>query len=599
MEPRERYGEFVIHAEEGRTSAGAFYRAVQVGPSGYERHVSLFCSVPLLQEVRLSVRTGLQGSLHVRDPFVARTLRTGIVGKTAFLAHERTEGRSLESILAHARAEHYPLATDQALLIASRVASALEAASAKKQPHGFLVPEFVHVSHEGEVRVRGFGLPTRKLRDVGCIGRREALFLPPEALKAASPDVRSDIFSVGVQLFEMLTGSELVGAAVDAVSSQRTNPAGESVALSGAVQELLLNALAEDPARRYQSADELRKAIDTVLYSSQHGPTTFGLALYMHTLFRDAAENDAVLIIDESQSDYVPNRSSSPAIATDAAVDRPGPTPALEPATSAASATSTRRALPASVGVLALIAAVGTSVYALNRSGVLAGPGLRSVPVNPAVDAEATPTIPAALSPSAEVTPAPEPDTSIEAAPLPAGRPSVVPPTPRNPIPAARDSIVLAPSPNAGPTPRLVSTPLPPPDPTIAPAPVLQSSSPQPTPSLQIEMPPAGTPEPQRSIPTLLDLGAAGVSRPQLLSGPKLEYPRLAMARRIVGTVGVDALIDEQGSVLDAKVAVSADARYGLDQAALANVKRRRYSPATLNGAPGRVWMRIDVTFKL
>jgi periplasmic protein TonB len=63
--------------------------------------------------------------------------------------------------------------------------------------------------------------------------------------------------------------------------------------------------------------------------------------------------------------------------------------------------------------------------------------------------------------------------------------------------------------------------------------------------------------------------------------------------------VVVSALVDEQGNVAEARIIRGAPPNSGLNQAALDNVRKRKYKPATLNGKPGRAWVAIQIEFKL
>lgn len=296
METKERYGRFVLQFEDARTSAGSFFRAVQLGGGGYERHVTLFRTELLIPEMAQGVAEGLKAGLQVQHAQVARGLEAGRIDKTAFVAMEMFEGRSVGALLERSQTEGHPFAADHALLIASKAAAALEAAQARKQIHGFLVPEFIHVSHDGEVSVRAFGLPLRILRQANSIGVREAGFLAPETEGTAPLDIRADIFSLGAQLLEMLTGSPLTRTGPTAASIEAAripSPGSDGTPIPKALAALLLQALAEDPARRFKDASTFKKAVDTLLFSGDYSPTTFNLAFFMHTLFRDEGDTDA------------------------------------------------------------------------------------------------------------------------------------------------------------------------------------------------------------------------------------------------------------------------------------------------------------------
>ena len=74
--------------------------------------------------------------------------------------------------------------------------------------------------------------------------------------------------------------------------------------VAAAARELLRRASAEEPAARFAGMAELRKAIDALLFSGDFTPTTFDLAFFMHTLFRDEVERDARAVDDARAGDY-------------------------------------------------------------------------------------------------------------------------------------------------------------------------------------------------------------------------------------------------------------------------------------------------------
>ncbi len=143
----------------------------------------------------------------------------------------------------------------------------------------------------------------------------------------------------------------------------------------------------------------------------------------------------------------------------------------------------------------------------------------------------------------------------------------------------------------AVPTP---ATPPSTPPPFVAASPVVALSPPAifaPTPAAANLAGAAGT--------ALLDVSDPEVTPPQLVTQSKIQYPPVALAQRITGSIVISALIDEQGNVAEARVIRGASPNSGLNQAALDNVKRRKYKPATLNGKPGRAWIAVQVDFKL
>ena len=698
METKERYGHFVLQSEDARTSAGSFFRAVQFGAQGYERHVQLFRSEMLAPDVAQAVADGLKNGLLVQHAQVMRSFEAGRIDKTAFAAYEMLEGRSVGALMERSQAERHPFAADHALLIVSKAAAALEAAQAKRQIHGFLIPEFVHVTHDGEVSVRGFGLPPRVVRDANCVGVREARFLAPE-LDGTSPlDIRADIFSLGAQLFEMLSGAPLPRNQPTAKSietAQILSPGGDGAPIPKALVSLLIQALGEDPGRRHKDAAAFRKAVDTLLFSGDYSPTTFNLAFFMHTLFRDEGDEDSARLLAERNEDYRPYLKAAaprgesgtqeslpvalaptPAGQSHAASAIPsvpkstdplraeGPKmPVAKPETGRSgrsplqpppetsedqlfsSITAQKKSFPVVPVVAGGLAVLAIAGYLLTRSGSPPSSAPASAPtMNPAETAalarvrelesrlaaleaekvaaeqkatdEATQKVQAqakargkAVDPvelqkaqgearkkaqadqearvqaerlkieeerrRAEETRAAEATKPFEAAPFPSPSPSA--------------TVPFVPAPPVAATPSPIATPANIPAPTSS-APPQAAASTVPV--------AAGTPPATGGAP-LLDLSDPGVVPPQLISQARMEYPPIARAQRITGNVIVSALVDEQGNVTETRIIRGAAPNSGLNQAALDNVKRRKYKPATMNGKPGRAWVAIQIDFKL
>ncbi len=116
--------------------------------------------------------------------------------------------------------------------------------------------------------------------------------------------------------------------------------------------------------------------------------------------------------------------------------------------------------------------------------------------------------------------------------------------------------------------------------------------------------PPATTPpttapaEPAPRPATAVSLGAPGVIAPVLESQVPLQYPFAAQQLRAQGSVELSLLIDEGGNVAEVKVVTGAP-NASLNQAAVDNVKSRRYRPATRDGVPVKVYIVVKVNFQL
>jgi TonB family protein len=617
--------------------------------------------------VAQALANGLTSGLAVRHAQVARAFEAGRVDKTVFASFELFEGRSVGALMARSQEERQPFAPDHALLIVSKAAAALEAAQARKMIHGFLVTEFIHVSHDGEVSVRGFGFPTRLLREANRVGAREARYLAPE-LDAATPlDIRADIFSLGAQLFEMLTGSALprtdpTARSIDAARVH--SPGGDGTPIPGALASLLVQALAEDPLRRFKDAASFKKAVDTLLFSGDYSPTTFNLAFFMHTLFRDEGDADAAAINAEKLVDYRPYLAAPAAVVTPSPalsasglshpasvpdhgipldtwpetvrpeVQKPDPirhdsgrtarpVPVARPSGEEIfrPVLAEKKGFPVVPVVFGLVAVIAAAGYLLTRPGSLPSSPPAAPTMNPAETAalarvrelESRLAALEAEKAAAAQKASEEAAKTVEAQARARGR-AVDPAELQKAQDAARlkaqadqeervwaerqkldeerrlaEEARAAEAAKAA-TPSPAATPTA--SPTVAPSPAAISPS-TPTPA-----PATPTPTPTPSGPVLLDLADPGVVAPQLVSAPRIEYPPVARAQRITGTVLVSALVDEQGNVVETKLIRGVSATAGLNVAAIENIKKRKYKPATLNGKPGRAWIAIQIDFK-
>ena len=98
---------------------------------------------------------------------------------------------------------------------------------------------------------------------------------------------------------------------------------------------------------------------------------------------------------------------------------------------------------------------------------------------------------------------------------------------------------------------------------------------------------------------TLVNMSDAGVIAPVTVSAPPLRYPPIAERQKVEGTVELNILVDEKGNVVEALLVTPAGGKSGLNEAAVDNVKRRRYRPATKDGVPVKVWLPVSVRFVL
>jgi len=181
---------------------------------------------------------------------------------------ELLEGRTLAS-----RAKQGPIGLGEIVDFTSQTLAALAYAHKAGVIHRDVKPSNVMITPHGIVKLMDFGIAksesdhnrTRTGMTMGSM-----LYMSPEQVRGSNVDARSDIYSVGVMLYELVTGklpfdADNTHAILDAQLNQAPQPPIEvNPALPAALNEIILTAMAKEPMRRFQSADAFRKALDTL-----------------------------------------------------------------------------------------------------------------------------------------------------------------------------------------------------------------------------------------------------------------------------------------------------------------------------------------------
>jgi eukaryotic-like serine/threonine-protein kinase len=183
-----------------------------------------------------------------------------------YAAMELLEGETLWDRLQRTR----PLPVDEALSLAGLMCDALEYLQQHGTVHRDLKPTNIMLCHDGSIRVMDFGLASssagRRMTLMGAAGMGTMDYMAPEQLKGRPGDHRMDVFSLGAILYEMTTGRVPYDDQPDPYSMMKARLVGDPVpprtynpALPPQVEEIVLRALARDPADRYQTASELKR----------------------------------------------------------------------------------------------------------------------------------------------------------------------------------------------------------------------------------------------------------------------------------------------------------------------------------------------------
>jgi serine/threonine-protein kinase len=186
------------------------------------------------------------------------------------------------------------------IFIASRVCRALQYVFEKAAiVHRDISPSNIMITREGSVKLIDFGIATRSgTRDSHLTGKPS--YMAPEMVIELRADHRSDIFSLGTVLFEILTGQRLFRGKTTAdileqvVAGQIPSVRVRKPGLPDPVVAIVERALQRDPAQRFPSAGSMGEACEHFLYDKGYGPTNLTLKHHLAYLFpdREAAERE-------------------------------------------------------------------------------------------------------------------------------------------------------------------------------------------------------------------------------------------------------------------------------------------------------------------
>ncbi len=213
-----RFGGYLLTASLGEDALGRVYRAVRTsGVSGDSGFVRLrILESPELSADALIDAIEENGEIHgfLKNAAIARGVDMDAVGGVPYIAWNEPSGRTLSALSEKCRSLSRKVPVEHALLIAEKIATALDHAynttiDGDRTLHGLVWPGFIVISDDGEIRLSGFGLAPAVLPAIAKprLAREVGPYLAPEERATAAIGRNSDVFSVGAILFELLIGT--------------------------------------------------------------------------------------------------------------------------------------------------------------------------------------------------------------------------------------------------------------------------------------------------------------------------------------------------------------------------------------------------------
>jgi serine/threonine-protein kinase len=202
----------------------------------------------------------------LQHPNIVQIFDRGEWDGTYYIAMEYLPGRTLKQIVR----EHGPLEPARAIEVVEQILMAARFAHERGIVHRDIKPHNVIVAEDGRVKVTDFGIALAGASDMTETGSimGTAQYLSPEQAQGHPVDARSDLYSIGIVLYELLTGDvpfdadSPVTIALKQVSEVPVPPGQLNPAVPPALDSVVMRALQKDPAARFQSAEEFLAALE-------------------------------------------------------------------------------------------------------------------------------------------------------------------------------------------------------------------------------------------------------------------------------------------------------------------------------------------------
>lgn len=312
---RATFGKYVLLRKLATGGMGEVFLAKQCGPSGFEKllvikrilaqhhdkheYLNMF-----LSEARLVAYLTHSNIIQIHE--------MGQIDGDYFIAMEYVRGKSLRDVIdalrAQGRSLPLPYVIDLAIKLCDGLGYAHEARDIRGRPmniiHRDINPHNILISYSGDLKLIDFGIAKSEMTSVhtatGTI-KGKFVYMSPEQSAADPIDRKSDIFSLGIVLYEMITGEnpfvrQNVVLSLEAIQRHPVAPPSAKRPDAGPLDAVLEKALEKKPENRFQNAYEMRDELRNLLRSGLVKPADTDLSSFLSELFApDIDEEDRLL----------------------------------------------------------------------------------------------------------------------------------------------------------------------------------------------------------------------------------------------------------------------------------------------------------------
>ncbi|MET0385432.1 MAG: PEGA domain-containing protein [Polyangiales bacterium] len=289
------------------------FKAKATGVEGFERLVAVKRILPSIAEDEEFITMFVDEAkiaVQLTHANIAQIFDLGRVEGSFFIALEYVHGKDLRAMFNRTRQRGEILPVPLSCYVIMKLCEGLDYAHNKHDSAGRFLnlvhrdvsPQNILVSYEGEVKIIDFGIA----KAAGKVGRTQAGilkgkfgYMSPEQVLGLEIDRRSDVFGVGICLYELLTGERLFVAESDFATLEKVRsvdimpPSTYNRRIPEELEQIVLRALARDRDLRYQSALQLHDDLQAFMHTSGNLFSRKDLSGYMHRVFGEEIEKES------------------------------------------------------------------------------------------------------------------------------------------------------------------------------------------------------------------------------------------------------------------------------------------------------------------
>ena len=299
------FGKYYLLEKVNTGGMAEVFKAKAFGVEGFERLLAIKRILPSIAEDEEFITMFIDEakiSVQLNHANIAQISELGKIDDDYFIAMEYVSGRDLRAIYDRAVKLNERLSIPQACYVIMRLCEGLDYAHSKRNEQGQelgiihrdISPQNVLISYEGEVKLIDFGIAKAHGKgsqtQVGIL-KGKFSYMSPEQVRGGRLDRRSDVFSLGIVFYEILTLKRLFLGSSDFSTLEKIRkveispPTLFDPQIPQALEEIVLQSLARDVNERYQSAHEMQEAIHRFMFDQGLYFTNKDLASFMKSAF--------------------------------------------------------------------------------------------------------------------------------------------------------------------------------------------------------------------------------------------------------------------------------------------------------------------------